>query len=59
VVRTPEGCNGFSDTRSGCEIISDCCPVVCATLRTTGYYLTALQAEPTRARNASLTQSIV
>jgi hypothetical protein len=39
MVRTPEGCHRFSDTRSGCVIILDCCPVVCATLWTTGYFL--------------------
>jgi len=32
-IRTPEGCHRFSDTRSGCAIIFDCGPVVCATLR--------------------------
>jgi len=32
-VRTPEACHRFSDTRSGCGIIFDCGPVVCATLR--------------------------
>jgi hypothetical protein len=42
VVRTPEGC--LSDTRSGYGIIFDCRPVVCATLRPTGYYLPARQA---------------
>jgi hypothetical protein len=47
MVRTPKGCHLFSDTRSGCGTILDCGPVVCATLWTTGYYLTALQAEPT------------
>jgi hypothetical protein len=44
VVRTPEGCHRFSDTRSGCGIISE----LSGGLRyapTTGYYLTALQAE--------------
>jgi hypothetical protein len=44
-VCTLEGCHRFSDTLSGCGIIFDCCPVVFATLWTTGYCLTALQAD--------------
>jgi hypothetical protein len=46
VVRTPEGCHGFSDTRSGCGIVR----LLSGGLRnapTTGYYLPALQAETT------------
>jgi len=50
MVRTPEGCHRFSDTRSGCGDFR----FLSGGLRyaaTTGYYLTALQAEPTRYRS--------
>ena len=50
MVRTPEGCHRFSDTRSGCGNFR----LLSGGLRyaaTAGYYLTALQAEPTRYRD--------
>ena len=49
MVRTPETRHRFSDTRSGCGDLR----LLSGGLRyaaTTGYYLTALQAEPTRYR---------
>ena len=50
MVRTTEGCHRFSDTRSGCGDFR----LLSGGLRyaaTTGYYLTALQAEPIRYRD--------
>jgi hypothetical protein len=61
VVRSPEGCHRFSDTRSGVDLFS--IVVRWSTLRSDpGYYLTALQAAEAHPRprgGTDLTEPLV